>query len=94
MFNVRVVSYSRPVDDEKLNDDLIQLVAYCARVSNPGNQHNNETDEKLIKYLIKLDPINPAPPVTKIIFFFILKILLPIKFFINVKCFGNYIISN
>ena len=53
MFNVRVVSYSRPVDDEKLNDDLIQLVAYCARVSNPGNQHNNETAEKLIKYLIK-----------------------------------------
>lgn len=53
MFNVRVVSHSRPVDDEKLNDDLIQLVAYCARVSNPGNQHNNETAEKLIKYLIK-----------------------------------------
>lgn len=53
MFNVRVVSYSRPVDDEKLNNDLIQLVAYCARVSNPGNQHNNETAEKLIKYLIK-----------------------------------------
>ena len=53
MFNVRVVSHSRPVDDEKLNDDLIQLVAYCARVSNPGNQNNDKTAEKLIKYLIK-----------------------------------------
>ena len=53
MFNVRVVSYSRPMDEEKLNDDLIQLVAYCARVSNPGNQNNDKTAEKLIKYLIK-----------------------------------------
>ena len=53
MFNVRVVSYSRPLDEEKLNDDLIQLVAYCARVSNPGNQNNDKTAEKLIKYLIK-----------------------------------------
>ena len=41
------------MDEEKLNDDLIQLVAYCARVSNPGNQYNNETADKLIKYLIK-----------------------------------------
>ncbi len=53
MFNVRVVSYSRPMSDEKLDDDLINLVAYCARVSNPGNQNNNKTAEKLIKYLIK-----------------------------------------
>ena len=41
------------MDEEKLNDDLIQLVAYCARVSNPGNQNNDKTAEKLIKYLIK-----------------------------------------
>lgn len=53
MFNVRVVSYSKPMIDENLDDDLINLVAYCARVSNPGNQNNNETAEKLIKYLIK-----------------------------------------
>ena len=53
MFNVRVVSYSRPLSDENLDDDLINLVAYCARVSNPGNQNNNKTAEKLIKYLIK-----------------------------------------
>ena len=30
-----------------------ELVAYCARVSNPSNQHNTETSEKLIRYLIK-----------------------------------------
>jgi thymidylate synthase (FAD) len=30
-----------------------ELVAYCARVSNPGNQTNTETSEKLIRYLIK-----------------------------------------
>ncbi|MBN31636.1 MAG: thymidylate synthase (FAD) [Crocinitomicaceae bacterium] len=53
MFNVRVVSYSKSMIDENLDDDLINLVAYCARVSNPGNQNNNETAEKLIKYLIK-----------------------------------------
>ena len=29
------------------------LIAYCARVSNPSNQMNTETSEKLIKYLIK-----------------------------------------
>ena len=29
------------------------LIAYCARVSNPANQMNTETSEKLIKYLIK-----------------------------------------
>lgn len=30
-----------------------ELVAYCARVSNPSNQHNTDTSEKLIRYLIK-----------------------------------------
>tara|TARA_Y100000748_G_C15345186_1_gene429654 strand:- start:80 stop:673 length:594 start_codon:yes stop_codon:yes gene_type:complete len=29
------------------------MVAYCARVSNPNNQHNVETSEKLVKYLLK-----------------------------------------
>ncbi|MFN9960674.1 MAG: FAD-dependent thymidylate synthase, partial [bacterium] len=36
-----------------LNHDLTKLVAYCARVSNPANQNNDETSEKLINYLIK-----------------------------------------
>jgi len=34
-------------------DDLQDLIAFCARVSNPSNQMNEETGEKLIKYLIK-----------------------------------------
>ena len=53
MFNVRVISYSKPAIGVDLKDDLLQLVAYCARVSNPNNQNNEETAEKLINYLIK-----------------------------------------
>jgi len=50
---VRLISYSQAADtDEDLND-LQELVAFCARVSNPSNQMNKETSEKLIKYLIK-----------------------------------------
>ena len=54
---VRLVSYSKPtlefVNEGISNDDVLDLVAYCARVSNPSNQMNTETSEKLIKYLIK-----------------------------------------
>ena len=53
MFHVRVVSYSKPAIGVDLKDDLLQMVAYCARVSNPNNQNNEETAEKLVKYLIK-----------------------------------------
>jgi len=49
---VRLVSYSQPADDFAILDNLQDLVAYCARVSNPSNQFNTETSEKLIKYLI------------------------------------------
>ena len=35
------------------HDNLIEEVAMMARVSNPSNQHNKETSEKLVKYLIK-----------------------------------------
>jgi thymidylate synthase (FAD) len=34
-------------------DDALDLIAYCARVSNPSNQMNTETSERLIRYLIK-----------------------------------------
>lgn len=38
----------------KENENSVQdLIAYCARVSNPSNQHNHETSEKLIRYLIR-----------------------------------------
>ena len=54
---VRIVSYTTPtqefIDEGMSNNDLLDLVAYCARVSNPSNQMNTETSEKLVKYLIK-----------------------------------------
>lgn len=52
---VRLISYSQPVEGvtaEHLKD-VQDLIAFCARVSNPSNQINKETSEKLIKYLIK-----------------------------------------
>jgi len=52
---VKLVSYSKPsteMYDEGLTD-VQELVAFCARVSNPSNQFNTETSEKLIKYLVK-----------------------------------------
>jgi len=52
---VRVISFSKP-SKELLNEglyDVQELIAFCARVSNPANQFNLQTSEKLIKYLIK-----------------------------------------
>ena len=49
---IRLVSYSQPAEDFSILEDAQDLVAYCARVSNPSNQYNKETSEKLIKYLI------------------------------------------
>ena len=53
--NVKLVSYSKPSDDflEEGLEDAQDLIAFCARVSNPTNQMNTETSAKLIKYLIK-----------------------------------------
>jgi thymidylate synthase (FAD) len=50
---VRLVSYSQPAEDFAILEDMQDLVAYCARVSNPSNQLNLETSERLINYLIK-----------------------------------------
>ena len=51
---VKLISYSQPAEEFKIeNGDLLQLVAFCARVSNPDGQHNEKTSEKLVKYLIK-----------------------------------------
>ena len=49
MSKVKIISYSQTDD----NKDLMDQVAYCARVSNPSNQSNTKTNKKLIKYLIK-----------------------------------------
>ena len=50
---VKLISYSQPTEEFQLEGDLLQLVAFCARVSNPKGQINNKTAEKLVKYLIK-----------------------------------------
>ena len=52
MTNVKLISYSTAPEGTGL-DNCQELIAYCARVSNPSNQMNSETSEKLIKYLIK-----------------------------------------
>ena len=52
MTNVKLISHSKAPEDLGL-DNCQELIAYCARVSNPSNQMNSETSEKLIKYLIK-----------------------------------------
>jgi len=53
--NVRLVSYSQPTGEFRDMGiaDAQELIAYCARVSNPANQFNTETSEKLIRYLVK-----------------------------------------
>jgi len=53
--NIKLVSYSQPEEEFKNEgiNDVQDLIAFCARVSNPSNQINTETSEKLIKYLIK-----------------------------------------
>ena len=52
---VKLISYSKPTEDVNSEgiEDAQELVAFCARVSNPSNQLNTETSEKLISYLIK-----------------------------------------
>ena len=62
---VKLVSYSKPTDefDNKV-EDVQDLIAFCARVSNPSNQMNKETNEKLIKYLIKHQHWSPLEMVS------------------------------
>jgi thymidylate synthase (FAD) len=63
---VKLISYSKPsreMYDEGLID-VQELVAFCARVSNPSNQFNTETSEKLIKYLIKHSHWSPLEMVS------------------------------
>ena len=57
----KLISYSKCAEEDK---SVIDLIAYCARVSNPSNQHNTETNEKLITYLIKNKHWSPFEMVT------------------------------
>ena len=64
--NVRLLSYSQPT--EQFADmgiaDAQELIAYCARVSNPSNQLNTDTSEKLIRYLVKHQHWSPLEMVS------------------------------
>jgi thymidylate synthase (FAD) len=64
--NVKLLSYSQPTEEfASLGvDDAQELIAYCARVSNPANQLNTETSEKLIRYLIRHQHWSPLEMVS------------------------------
>lgn len=49
---VALVSYSQSIPGTSTETSITELVAYCARVSNPSNQHNTVTNDRLIRYLI------------------------------------------
>jgi len=63
---VRLLSYSQPTEEfaDMGIADAQELIAYCARVSNPSNQLNTETSEKLIKYLVKHQHWSPLEMVS------------------------------
>tara|TARA_Y100000389_G_scaffold31859_1_gene26998 strand:+ start:1962 stop:2630 length:669 start_codon:yes stop_codon:yes gene_type:complete len=51
----RLISYSQPTLATKQEglENIQDLIAFCARVSNPTNQMNTETSDKLLRYLAK-----------------------------------------
>lgn len=61
MNSVKVVSYTQPSEYLASNGikDIKDIICFCARVSNPGNQFNTETSEKLLKYLLRNRHISP-----------------------------------
>jgi thymidylate synthase (FAD) len=64
--NVKLVSYSQPTEEfrDRGVDDAQELIAFCARVSNPSNQFNSDTSEKLIKYLVRHQHWSPLEMVS------------------------------
>lgn len=61
--NVRLISYSQSAEVQELGN-IQELAAFCARVSNPTNQLNSETSERLIRYLIKHQHWSPLEMVS------------------------------
>lgn len=57
---VKLISYTQGADGK----NLLEQVAFAARVSNPANQNNNETSEKLVRYLIKNQHWSPLEMVS------------------------------
>ena len=64
--NVKLVSYSQPTEEFRNQgiDDAQELIAFCARVSNPSNQFTNDTSEKLIRYLVRHQHWSPLEMVS------------------------------
>lgn len=64
--SVKLISSSKPSKELILEGlyDAQELIAYCARVSNPSNQLNTESSDKLIKYLIKHQHWSPLEMVS------------------------------
>jgi thymidylate synthase (FAD) len=64
--DVKLVSFSQPTEEFKNYGigDAQELIAYCARVSNPANQLNTETSDKLIRYLVKHQHWSPLEMVS------------------------------
>ena len=64
--HVKLLSYSQPTEEFASMgiDDAQELIAYCARVSNPSNQLNPDTSEKLIRYLVKHQHWSPLEMVS------------------------------
>lgn len=64
--DVKLVSYSKPSEEffKEGLENVQDLIAFCARVSNPTNQINSETSERLIKYLIKHQHWSPLEMVS------------------------------
>jgi thymidylate synthase (FAD) len=64
--NVRLLSYSQPTLEFASQgiSDAQELIAYCARVSNPANQLNTDTSEKLIRYLVRHQHWSPLEMVS------------------------------
>ena len=58
--NVKLISYSQGLDGK----NLLEQVAYAARVSNPANQNNSDTAEKLVRYLINNQHWSPLEMVS------------------------------
>jgi len=64
--NVRLISYSQPTQEfaDLGISDAQELIAYCARVSNPANQLNTDTSERLIRYLVQHQHWSPLEMVS------------------------------
>jgi len=61
MSNVKLISFTKPSQDIQNNgiNDIKDIISFCARVSNPSNQFNTETSDKLLKYLLRNKHISP-----------------------------------